>query len=46
MKKHIDMPLIIKSRPYLIEAVTTLEAQQIKPELTDDEQAFLEQHAK
>ncbi|MEH6413470.1 hypothetical protein [Pseudomonas sp. CGJS7] len=46
MKKHIDMPLIVKARPYLIEPIATLEAQQIAPELSDDEQAFLDQHAK
>ncbi|MET4726935.1 hypothetical protein ABIE09_000729 [Lysobacter enzymogenes] len=46
MKKAIDMPLIIKSGPRLIEPLSTLEAHDVQPEVTSDELDFLEAHAK
>lgn len=46
MKKHIDMPLIVKSGPRLIEPLSTLESHDVQPEITSDELDFLEAHAK
>lgn len=46
MKKTIDMPLIVKTRPYLIEPLSNLEAHRVEPEVTADELDFLEAHAK
>jgi len=46
MKKTIDMPLIVKTRPFGVEPLSTLEAHQIQPEVTADEVDFLEAHAK
>ncbi|MFK3648633.1 hypothetical protein ACI2IY_09335 [Lysobacter enzymogenes] len=46
MKKTIDMPLIVKSGPRLIEPTSTLEAHQVQQEVTADELDFLEAHAK